>query len=147
VGATGAGGPEFEAIATFATIETLPPGTWCLAYTELAGRGDGICPLGISGYVPSNLVVGPAPATGEMVSDLAADTSGSLGGADRAIVKVLNEVSGATLQECEVNSFNKNHCEKLAAGGHVPAFANIEVKIQTFGLGAYENQWRVRFRY
>jgi hypothetical protein len=146
-GSTGATGPEFEAIATFASAGLLPPGTSCLGYTEASGRGYGTCPVGISGYSPSNLLAGPAPVGGETVSDLVAETNGILIRSDYALVKVVNATTGVTLQECEINYVNKDQCEKPGVGGYAPVLSNLEVKVETTGPSAYLHAWQVRFRY
>jgi hypothetical protein len=148
-GAVGAKGSEFEAIATFTSgAEYVPQGRSCLGYTELLGKGAaGVCPGSTTGYSPSIFVAGPAPAGGETVSRLAADTSASLTGPENVIVKVIDNTTNVVLEKCEVTAANKNHCEEPAVGGHAAALANIEVELEVSGPNAARGQWRVRFRY
>jgi hypothetical protein len=75
----------------------------CLNYTELNGPGSGACPSSMAGFSTSDLLAGPTPAGGATVSDLYADSNASVTGADKTLVAVIDNTSGATLLSCTVS--------------------------------------------
>jgi hypothetical protein len=146
-GATGSTGPAGNAaIANFASSQSVPSGN-CLNYTELAGEGNGSCPRATSGYSLSNLLAGPAPANGETVNNLYADTNATLGSKESALVSVIDNTTGATLLSCTVTSSSNRSCSNASGSGSAAPGENIEVRITASGSGCNNKQWRVRFRY
>jgi hypothetical protein len=146
-GATGASGPAGNAaIATFASAWGVPSG-YCLNYAELAGQGNERCPPKTSGYSPSNLLAGPAPASGETVTNLYADTNTTLSGTETATVAVIDNTTGATLLSCTVTA-GKSSCSNSKESGSAAPGDNIEVKVTAPGSRCNDRaSWRVRFRY
>jgi len=142
---TGSGGGN-SAIATFVSRTAVPTGD-CLKSIEMGPAGHAGCPGPIKGYSVSTLLDGPTPANGATVSDLAADTSATVTGADTVLVSVIDNTTGATLLSCTVNSTTKNDCENAEVGGSAAAGANIEVKVTATGTSGNSKAWRVRFRY
>ena len=146
-GSTGATGPAGNAaIATFASSQSVPSG-YCLNYPELAGQGNGFCPAKTSGYSPSNLLAGPAPASGETVTNLYADTNITLSGTETATVAVIDNTTGAMLLSCTVTA-GKSSCSNAKESGTAAPGENIEVKVTDPGSRCNDRaSWRVRFRY
>ena len=91
------------------------------------------------------MLAGPTPFGGATVSDLYADTSGSLSGSEIAVAFVYDNTTGALLISCTVNSTTKNYCSQ-ASGGTAAAGDNIEVAVSGSGINANYKEWRVRFR-
>jgi hypothetical protein len=148
-GAAGATGPAGNAaIATFASFQGVVSG-YCLNYTELAGEGSGSCPAKTSGYSSSDLLAGPTPATGAVVTDLYADTNTALVNKESVLVSVIDNTSGATLLSCTVSSSSNHSCSNTNESGSAAPGDNIEVKVTASTGGSFYNttQWRVRFRY
>jgi hypothetical protein len=146
-GATGATGQAGNAaIATFASSQGVPNG-YCLNYTELAGQGNGSCPAKASGYSPSNLLAGPAPASGETVTNLYADTNATLSSKESVLVSVVDNTTGAPLLSCTVTSTSNHSCSNAKESGSVAPGENIEVKVTGSGSNCNYKAWRVRFRY
>jgi len=146
-GSTGATGQAGNAaIATFASASGVPSG-YCLNYTELAGQGNGSCPAKTSGYSPSNLLAGPAPASGETVTNLYADTNATLSSKESALVSVIDNTTGATLVSCTVTSSSNHSCSNAKESGSAAPGDNIEVKVTGSGSACNDKAWRVRFRY
>jgi hypothetical protein len=145
-GATGpAGSGSYAAVATFASQSGVTTGK-CLYYADLAGPGNGSCPLGTTGYSASDELMGPTPATGATVTALFADTNAVLTGSETAVVSVIDNTTGATLLSCTVTVSSKDSCSSLASNT-AAAGSNIEVKITSSGVGCSDKAWRVRFRY
>lgn len=124
----------------------VPSGN-CLYYTELAGQGNGPCPPKTIGFSSSNLLAGPTPASGAVVTNLYADTNATVTGKDTAVVAVIDNTTGATLLSCTVNSTNKNNCSNSTESGSAVPGDNIEVKVTGPGSSCNDKEWRVRFRY
>ncbi len=146
-GSTGATGQAGNAaIATFASFQGVSSGS-CLAYTELGGQGTGPCPPKTTGFSYGNLLSGGMPAGGATVTDLYAETSGSLGGSSSALVAVIDNTTGATLLSCTVNSTNRSSCSNSSGSGTAATGDKIEVEVTTTGSSARNKQWQVKFRY
>jgi Collagen triple helix repeat (20 copies) len=143
-GATGQAGNA--AIATFASFIGVPNGN-CLNYTELVGPGNSYCPPRTTGFSNSPLLAGPTPASGATVSNLFADTSAHLIGAEQATVSVIDNTTQITLLSCNVTALSKGACQNTASSSAVAAGDNIEVKVTSFGIYSNKAPWRVRFRY
>jgi hypothetical protein len=124
----------------------VPSGN-CLNYTELAGKGNGFCPAKASGYAPSNLLAGPAPGSGETVTDLYADTNATLGSRESVLVAVIDNTTGATLLSCTVTPTSNHSCSNASESGSAAPGENIEVKVTGSGSACNNKAWRVRFRY
>jgi hypothetical protein len=134
------------AIATFASRKAVASGK-CLNYTSIGAVGVSACPAATTGYSNSFALAGPTPANGATVTNLYADTSASVSGADIAEVEVIDNTTGAPLLSCTVNSTNKNNCSNASGAGSVLAGENIEVRVSAKGISAENKLWRVRFRY
>jgi hypothetical protein len=146
-GATGATGPAGNAaIANFASSQNVPSGN-CLNYTELAGEGNGSCPRATSGNSTSNLLAGPAPANGEIVNNLYADTNATLSSKESVLVSVIDNTTGKTLLSCTVTSSSNRSCSNSKESGSAAPGDNVEVKITPSGSSCNNKAWRVRFRY
>jgi hypothetical protein len=146
-GATGSTGPAGNAaIATFASSQGVPSG-YCLNYTELAGEGNDTCPQKTSGYSLSELLAGPAPANGEIVNNLYADTNATFSSKEGALVSVIDNTTGATLLSCTVTSTSNRSCSNAKESGSAAPGDNVEVKITASGSSCNGKAWRVRFRY
>ena len=123
------------------------PSGYCLNYTELAGQGNGFCPAKTSGYSPSNLLAGPAPASGETVTNLYADTNITLSGTETATVAVIDNTTGAMLLSCTVTA-GKSSCSNAKESGTAAPGENIEVKVTDPGSRCNDRaSGRVGFRY
>jgi hypothetical protein len=148
-GSTGATGPAggYAAIATFASSEGVSSGQ-CLNFnsSESDENGWGSCPKG-AGFSMSNLLSGPMPASGAVVSNLYAETNTTVKGPDTATVAVIDYVTGGTLLSCPVNSTTKNYCSNTGSSAFVPAGHRLEVKVTATGSSANNKQWQVSFRY
>jgi hypothetical protein len=147
-GATGQAGNA--AVATFASgvayWQNSRSGA-CLYYTQIAGQGSGACPATASTFPISNLLTGPMPANGAVVSNLYAETNATLSGKETATVTVIDNTTGATLLSCPVNSTSKNYCANTGESPHVAPGHRIEVQVT--GTSSYGNNkaWEVSFRY
>jgi hypothetical protein len=97
--------------------------------------------------VISNLLSGQMPANGATVSNLAASTSATVSGSDKAVVEVIDNATGASLLSCAVNYTNKNRCTNTTETGKAAAFDRLEVRITTTGASASNQAWEVAFRY
>ncbi len=148
-GATGIGatGPAGNAtVAPFASLEGVPSGN-CLAYTDLAGQGNGPCPPGTTSFSFSDLLTVPMPANGATVTNLYAETNATLGGSATALVAVIDNGTGVTLLSCMVNSTSRNICSNTGASPPVAPGQRIEVKVAATGASAKNRPWLVSFRY
>jgi hypothetical protein len=123
------------------------PSGYCLNYTELQGQGNGPCPQKTSGYSLSSLLAGPAPANGETVNNLYADTNANLASKESVLVSVIDNTTGLTLLSCTVTSSSNHSCSKSNETGSALPGENIEVKVTASGSKGNYMQWRVRFRY
>jgi hypothetical protein len=95
------------------------------------------------------------------VTDLYAESSGTVTANETVLVAVIDNTTGATLLSCTVNT-NMNHCSNTSGSGSAAAGDNIEVKptatrdfkgaqlssCLTRGPNCGDDQqWRVTFRY
>jgi hypothetical protein len=124
----------------------VPSGN-CLNYADLAGEGNGPCPSKTSGYSPSSLLAGPAPASGETVTNLYADTNATLSSRESALVSVIDNTTGKTLLSCTVTSTSNHTCSNSKESGTAAPGENIEVRVSSSGSNCNDKQWRVRIRY
>ena len=81
------------------------------------------------------------------MTNLYADTDGTVTGTDTAVVAVIDNTTGATLLSCTVNSSTVNHCSATTGSGSAGPGDNIEVKVTANGASGNNKAWRVRFRY
>ena len=146
-GTTGANGPAGNAaVAVFASFQGVSNGS-CLNYTMLAGPGNGSCPAKTAGFLTSALLAG-MPANGGSVSNLYAETSGTVGSKEEATVTVIDNTSGVKLLSCAVTPTTKSTCSNPAtASVAASAGDRIEVQVTTVGSNSNNKMWNVRFRY
>lgn len=145
-GKEGKEGPAGDAaIATFASFSPVKSGN-CLNYTELAGQGNGPCPAKKSGFSVSDLLAGPTPANGAVVTNLYADTNTTLS-KEEATVAVIDNTTGITLLSCKVAT-GQSSCSNATEHGSAAPGDNIEVQVTAPGPRCNGRAaWRVRFRY
>jgi hypothetical protein len=132
-------------VAVFASFQGTPSGD-CLNSADLAGPGDGSCPGTTSGFSSSDLLAGPAPANGAVVSNLEAVTNASITGSTTWLVAVIDNTTGATLLSCTITSTSGDACSNATGSGTAAAAQNIEVKVTSSGSNCNPAQWRVTFR-
>lgn len=153
-GSTGPIGPAGNAsIATFASQSGVRSGR-CLNYLG-EGQGSGPCPAATTGYpqgwAAEHELLGPTPANGATVTNLAAVTNATVTGTDTATVAVIDNTTGVKLLSCTVTSTTKTFCENTTESGVVPRRDNIEASVtanNTRGSSSSNNRsWRVTFRY
>jgi hypothetical protein len=95
----------------------------------------------------SNLLSGPMPANGAVLTNLYAETNATVKNTDAATVAVIDNAGGPPLLSCTVNSTEKNHCSSNGPSPLVPAGHRLEVKVTAIGPSANNKQWQVSFRY
>jgi hypothetical protein len=87
------------------------------------------------------------PANGATVSNLYADTSANVTGADTVVIGVIDNSTGATLLSCTVNSGSPHSCSNSSGSGFAAAGDNVEVKVTAIGESGNKKLWRVTFRF
>ena len=95
----------------------------------------------------SNLLTGPMPNNGAVLTDLYAETNATVKGTDTATVAVIDYAGGPPLLSCTVNSTTKTYCSATGPSALVPAGHRLEVKVTASGPSANNKQWQVSFRY
>jgi hypothetical protein len=150
-GATGAAGTNGTngtngAIATFVSFKNVARGN-CLKYTDLAAQGTAAGPAATAGFSTSQLLDGPTPASGATVTNLYAETSATVTGADTVLVAVIDNTTATTLLSCTVTSAPPKGCSNTSGSGSAAAGDNIEVKLTATGSSGNLKPWRVTFRY
>jgi hypothetical protein len=136
---------------TFASLEGVQSGN-CLTNTQVTGRGEDSwgqnqCPGKTTGFSTSNLLAGPTPQGGAIVTSLYATLGGTVRGKDTATVAVIDNATAGTLLSCTVTSASNNSCSSAGPSGPVAEGTYIEVKVMTSGPSSTGRQWRVSFRY
>jgi hypothetical protein len=136
---------------TFASLQGVQSGN-CLTNTQVAGQGEDSwgenqCPGKTTGFSTSNLLAGPTPQGGAIVTRLYATLGGVVRGKDTATVAVIDNTTAGTLLSCTVTSASKGSCSSSGPSGPVAEGDYIEVKVMTSGPSGADRQWRVSFRY
>jgi collagen type VII alpha len=150
-GGIGATGPAGKAtVAYFASAAAY----WkeassgaCLYFTQIAGQGAGACPAKASTFPISDLLTGPMPADGAVVSNLYAETNATLSGKETASAAVIDNATGATLLSCTVNSTSKSYCSNTGESAPMTPGQRIEVKVTGSSSYCENKAWQVSFRY
>jgi len=138
--------PEGSAVATYASTAAVATGK-CIYFTGRGAPGTAACPAATSGYSASKALSLAMPANGATVSNLAANTSATVAGADTAVVEVIDNTTSAVLLSCTVSATTKNYCTNNATTGSAAARDKLEVKITANGTSGAGKDWEVTFRY
>ena len=119
----------------------------CLGNTIFDFNNIGACPAAVAAFAytsDARLLEGPVPNGGGTVTNLAASASKAPTAGKQAVVDVIDNTTGATLEKCTIPA-GQTHCTDSSstpvAAGH---YLEVRIDPTTTALPA---AWRVTFRY
>jgi hypothetical protein len=119
----------------------------CLGNAMFDWNNQGSCPAAVAAfaYTPdAKFLEGPLPNGGGTVTNLVATTSWAPTKGKKAVVDVVDNTTGKTLEQCTIGA-GETHCSD-SSSNPVSAGHYLEVKLDATSTAA-PAAWRVTFRY